>query len=134
NQGEYAKAVADFNEALRLDPTFQAARSGLALLLASCPDPALRDGKRAVALATEAYESARPEEPVFCSTLAAAYAETGDFDRAAPMKEKAVRLTLNPAEQDDSRARLALYRAGKPYRQTSPRGDGGPADDKPRAR
>jgi tetratricopeptide (TPR) repeat protein len=116
-KGRYDKAIADFTESLRLDPQLQAARSGLALMLASCPDAKFRDGKRAVELATEAYRGTRPEEPIFCSALAAAYAEAGDFARAVELQERALQLTLIPDEREELRARLSLYEEKKPYRQ-----------------
>jgi tetratricopeptide (TPR) repeat protein len=117
-RGDYTQAEADFSEALRIDPKFQAARSGLALLLASCPDANLRDGKRAVELAREAFTASVPEVPVFCATLAAAYAETGDFGQAVSLQERAIGLSTRSEEKDDFRARLALYQSKKPFRQT----------------
>jgi tetratricopeptide (TPR) repeat protein len=114
--GRYRQAADDFETALRLDPRLQAARAGLALLLASCPDEKLRDGRRAVELAGEAYRSTNPEEPSFGSALAAAYAEAGDFPRAVTLQERARGLTADPGEREEFDARLALYRAGKPYR------------------
>jgi len=52
-------------------------------------------------------------------TLAAAWAEAGDFDAAVKRQEKALGL---PAKDDepkrkDFEARLTLYRAKKPYRE-----------------
>ena len=47
--------------------------------------------------------------------LAAACAETGDFDAAVKWEEKAIDLAPDGVKKDDYRARLELYRAGKPY-------------------
>ena len=52
-------------------------------MLATSPDDKLRDGARAVKLATKAAEASGYETPHILSTLAAAYAETGDFENAA---------------------------------------------------
>ena len=56
--------------------------NNLAWVLATSPDDKLRDGKRAIELATKAAEVSNYETPHVLSTLAAAYAETGDFEKA----------------------------------------------------
>ena len=50
-------------------------------------------------------------------TLAAAYAEAGDFDAAVNWQEKALGMLAKNDEQNrkDFEARLTLYRAKKPY-------------------
>ena len=54
--GNYEKSIADYNEAIRIDPGLSDAYNGLAWILATCPDPKHRDGKKAVELATKACE------------------------------------------------------------------------------
>ena len=53
----------------------------------------------------------------YLDTLAAAYAEAGDFDAAVKWEEKALGLLAKDDEQNrkDFEARLTLYRAKKPY-------------------
>ncbi len=87
-----------------------------AWILATCPDPALRDGNQAVEDATRACELADWQEEDFLDTLAAACAEAGDFDAAVRWQTKALK-RVSDWEKDDFRGRLELYRAGKPYRQ-----------------
>ena len=55
----------------------------------------------------------------YLDTLAAAYAEAGDFDAAVKWQEKALGLLAKDDEQNrkDFDARLTLYRAKKPYRE-----------------
>jgi hypothetical protein len=53
-------------------------------------------------------------------TLAAAYAEAGDFMTAVEWQEKAQALYADPADKQKGAERLALYRDRKPYRQTQP--------------
>jgi tetratricopeptide (TPR) repeat protein len=53
---EYPNAVADYSQAIRLSPDHASAYCGLAWVLATCPKDELRDGKRAVELATKACE------------------------------------------------------------------------------
>ena len=50
----YDKAIADYNEAIRLDPKYALAYNGLAWLAATCPDAKYRDGKKAVQSAVTA--------------------------------------------------------------------------------
>ena len=95
--GEHAKAVVDYQESLELFDEFLAAipesvpnkptrDSGLlnnfAWLLSTTPEDDLRDGERAIKLATESAELTDFEAPHILSTVAAAYAETGDFKSA----------------------------------------------------
>ena len=47
-KGEYDKALADYNQALRLDPNCVDVRSHVAWLQATCPDKKYRDAKKAV--------------------------------------------------------------------------------------
>jgi tetratricopeptide (TPR) repeat protein len=110
-------AAAEFETALRLDPDFPDAPTQLAWILATGP-ARLRDGKRAVELATRAGERTGWKDPNQFATLAAAYAEVKDFDRAVEYQEKALKSGLAkrgkaPYEQ------LELYKQKKPYRDPS---------------
>ena len=53
-------------------------------------------------------------------TLAAAYAESGDFDSAAKWQAKAIELESDEKEKADFQARLQLYKDKKPFRETNP--------------
>ncbi|MBX9624874.1 MAG: hypothetical protein K2X82_13800 [Gemmataceae bacterium] len=117
-RGEYAAAAADLAEALRLNPNDTGALNNLAWLLATCPDPKLRDGKRAVELAARVVAASDGKVAGHVDTLAAAHAEAGDFAEAVKHEKRALadpgyELTSGKA----ARARLALYEAGKPYRE-----------------
>ncbi len=52
------------------------------------------------------------------ATLAAAYAEVGDFDKAVEWKEKAIQLYANADDRKKGEERLKLYKEKKPYRET----------------
>jgi tetratricopeptide (TPR) repeat protein len=108
----YDKAIADYNEAIRLDPKGGTAYNGAAWLLATCPDPKARNGKRAVELAKQAMNLDKKNDDVM-DTLAAAYAETGNFDEAIRWQESAIEIS----NSDAYRRRLELYRKKQPYRQ-----------------
>ena len=83
SMGRRGEAIADFEKAAAQQPKDKDVLNNLAWLLATAPEDKLRDGKRAVTLATQACELTDYKEDYILSTLAAAYAETGDFDNAA---------------------------------------------------
>ncbi|HEX4143567.1 MAG TPA: tetratricopeptide repeat protein [Pirellulales bacterium] len=114
-QGNYESALRDYREALRLDPQSAAANNNLAWLQATCPDENYRDGKQAVENATRACQLAEWKDAARLDTLAAAYAETGDFENARKWEDKAIDLAAD-ADKESCRAHLALYQAGKPFR------------------
>jgi len=117
-QGHYEKAAADFNETIQMDPNYENAYNDLAWLLATCPQASIRDGKRAVELAMKACELSAWKDYAATDTLAAAYAETGDFVNAMKWENSYV-ASLDEKASDlvDARKRLALYMDHKPYRE-----------------
>ncbi|MCP4592264.1 MAG: tetratricopeptide repeat protein [bacterium] len=96
----------------------------LAWLLATCPEPALRDGSQAIALA-ELLCPRFPEcDPYHLDTLAAALAEGGRFERAVDVAQHA--LAAAQAAGDERLAgavsqRLIRYQAREPYHEPRPR-------------
>ncbi len=115
---QYSDAVDAFETVLKLRPNNVTTVNNLAWLLATGPEE-VRNGSRAVELALQANQSARDENPDLLDTLAAAYAESGDFDRAAELADRARK--LYEARGDDAMSRMAqhrleLYRRKVPYR------------------
>lgn len=141
NIGNHAAAVADFDAALKLNENDDGLLNNFAWVLATSPDDNVRDGKRAIELATKAAEMTNYEVPHILSTLAAAYAETGDFDTAKKWSAKSVEVSqqeLDAAKDDAERAtleatnkdlkkELANYEAGKPTRERQTQEDKQPA-------
>jgi tetratricopeptide (TPR) repeat protein len=123
--GRTREAVAQYREALRLNPSLVGALNNLAWILATSPDEGLRNGAEAVRLAERACELTHYGQPLFIGTLAAAYAECGRFPEAVTTAEKAERLAtragLTPVAAKN-RQLLELYRAGKPYQEPAPTG------------
>jgi Flp pilus assembly protein TadD len=125
-QGEAAEAVKELRAVVSLAPDRTEAMNTLAWILATHPDGHLRDGKEAVALAEAAVARIGPDDAHLAErlqamdTLAAAYAEAGRFDKAISVTEEVLAKAQAAGLETvaaEARARLALYRAGKPYRE-----------------
>src|SRR5262249_53959382 len=80
---DFDKAIQDYTEAIRLAPQHSFAYSDLAWLLATCPEGKVRDGGRAIQLATRACELTGWQCGRELEVRAAAYAETGGVACAA---------------------------------------------------
>jgi tetratricopeptide (TPR) repeat protein len=115
---EYDKAVEGFTEAIRLEPKEFMAYNELAWLLATCPKDKLRDGKKAVELATKSCELSKWKDASGLDVLAAAHAECGEFKEAVKWQKKAIEVGFDDKEMTEkARQRLKLYEEGKPYRE-----------------
>ena len=80
--GRPQSALAHLNEAIRLRPDNVPMLWQTAWILATSPDPSVRDGARAVELAKQAIQLSKGEEPHAFDALAAALAETEKFSAA----------------------------------------------------
>lgn len=121
----YAAAVEDFEKAISLCDKSQLMTkpyTELASLLATCPEAAVRDGKRSIKLATTACEMLGWTEffGEGFECLAAAYAEDGQFDKAVNYQRKALATFTpnppNPTRRDQCRQRLMSYLQKEPHR------------------
>jgi serine/threonine protein kinase/Flp pilus assembly protein TadD len=93
----------------------------LALFQAAFPSAEFRDGVKAVENSTKACELTNWKNHEYISTLAASYAETGDFDSAVKWQKEAIDVLTRKQsswQKADFQSRLKLYQAGKPYRQS----------------
>jgi 4-amino-4-deoxy-L-arabinose transferase-like glycosyltransferase len=113
--GKIGEAIQHYREALDADANDPIALNALAWLLATAR-PEWRNGKEAVQLATRAVELTDSREPLFMGTLAAAYAEAGDFSSAVEMAKTGYALAQLTGQTDKTtqNARLLkLFSAGK---------------------
>jgi len=85
---------------LAVDSNNPVVLNDLAWILTAANKPELRDGQEAVRLATKAVELTHRREPILIGTLAAAYAETGQFTNAVEMANNAVALALVTGQED----------------------------------
>jgi tetratricopeptide (TPR) repeat protein len=114
-EGRLGDAVVEYRRALELRPHWSRAANNLAWVLATAPDPSLRDPAAAIRLA-EPLARRDPPDPNHLDTLAAAYAAGGRFDAAVRAAERAARAADGaglPAVARAARANLARYRAGQ---------------------
>jgi tetratricopeptide (TPR) repeat protein len=128
-QNLFAQAAADYAEALRHDPGYADAANNLAWLLATCPDAKLRDGRQAVAHATRACQLSEWQKPHHMGTLAAAYAEVGDYLEAVRWQQKALEFPeYRKSQGEKAQQRLRLFKDGMPYHEGEPEGPAVTAD------
>jgi Flp pilus assembly protein TadD len=114
-RGDAVEAIAHWREAARLAPGYAAVANNLAWLLATHPDPRLRDPAAAVAYAEQAARGAG-DDPAVLDTLATAQAAAGDFDSAVRSEERALAgASGNAPLEAGIRQRLALFRRGVPW-------------------
>jgi tetratricopeptide (TPR) repeat protein len=90
----------------------------LAWPLATSAEPEFRDGPTAVKLTKKAATNTGRTDVQILDTLAAAYAEIGDFTNAVRVQQEAIALLPKDDENDSQgfKARLQVYQSGQPYR------------------
>ena len=113
---EYARALEGFDAVIREYPDLSLAHERRAYILATSPDPRLRNGKAAVVSATRACELTTWHDANVISTLAAAYAESGDFASAVHYEKMAQDLCLAQTRRVFQPDRMMLFLSGEPYR------------------
>jgi tetratricopeptide (TPR) repeat protein len=121
-KGQLDEAIIQFQRTLSIRPDFMEAQGGLAhiaWILATSPDPSVRNGAKAVELAQQTDRLSNGRNLVTAATLAAAYAETGRFPEAITNVQRALQLAgnqNNAAMIAKLQAQLKLYQAGSPLR------------------
>ena len=118
-KGFVDQAIFHYEKALQTAPASAPTLNNLAQILASCSDARFRNGARAIQLAEQADEYSGKRNPIFIRTLAAAHAESGDFDEAIKTAERALKVSLAQGESalaNDLRLDIDLYRLRLPRR------------------
>jgi tetratricopeptide (TPR) repeat protein len=122
--GRYRAALADFDKVIGFniqDTASDRALNGRAWLRATCPDPAFRNGLAALQDAKRV--AAVMKTPAAIDTLAAAFAEVGDFDSAVGCETlaiAAIKPSMRNADEERStlEKRLASFKQHRPWRTT----------------
>ncbi len=131
-ENRWAEAIDMFRRVIETEPQFQnllarradllQAINNVAWIMATQPDESLRDGFGAVELSEQLCEATDFEIPSYMDTLAAALAETGEFERAQELAAQAIDIALDADNISLAAAiqdRLNHYEDGKPYRDES---------------
>ena len=126
--GHYTDAVADLQTVLKADPRSVPALNSLAWLRATSPDAAFRNGREAVSLARQAVALKHDGAGSVVDTLAAAYAEAGDYSQAVGSEQRALAIVSKEVEekeikdpdrlkklQQGATERLHLFEQHQPY-------------------
>jgi tetratricopeptide (TPR) repeat protein len=130
--GDHAAAVDDYEVVVQslgniedIEPSDRQKReaagayNNLSWVLATSPVDSVRDGKRALKYGEKAARLTDYKAPHILSTLAAAYAEAGDFEKAVEWSSKAVDIG---AQEDHNQLEqlqeeLDSYKAGEAWRE-----------------
>jgi tetratricopeptide (TPR) repeat protein len=119
-KGETREAMAVWQQALEIKPDQLSVLNNLAWLLATTHDASLRNGAKAVALAKQAEQLSGGANPEILRTLAAAYAESGNYGLASVTARRALELAVeqkNDALAATLQKEIKLYEAGAPARE-----------------
>ncbi len=111
-KGQLNEAIAEFNKELELEPENAGKHNDLAWLLATCPDPKVRDPQRAVELAKKAIKLA-PGADGFWKTLGAAHSRSGNWKAAVQALKQAMELHKGGDGFDWFFLAMAYWRLGE---------------------
>jgi tetratricopeptide (TPR) repeat protein len=127
NLGNLLSEIQDFEGAIRhleiaiqLNPANTLAMNHLAWIYATNPEEKYRDGEKAMKYAQAACKMSEYYDPGCLDTLAAAYAEAGQFDNAIITAKRALAIQ-GSIPKESIEKRLELYQNRKPYRDESAR-------------
>jgi len=136
-EGKYEVAIAELQKAIQVERTCYLAYYNLAWIHATCPEAQFRDGAQAIREATTVIDlqqhfhqigvKDRRAQWMGPACLAAAYAESGEYDKSITAMDDALQCVQYVPGEDQGirmrelvesrlRAALKLYRAGKPLR------------------
>ena len=114
---KHKEAVKDYDEALKLDKEDDHTLNNLAWVLSTSNQEDVRDGKRAVELATKACEVTEFKEAHILSTLAAGYAESGDFENALKFIKQGLEISKRDEQKESMTKEMGFYEKKKPFRE-----------------
>ncbi len=117
--GRWQDAAAVYEKILEAHAGDVGSLNNYAWLLATCPDETVRCAAKALELAVRAAEATNFRETYVLSTLAAAYAESGDFDKAREYAQKGVELAEKEGDDriGEFQKELDSYKNGTPWRE-----------------
>ena len=120
--GNYSAAFRELDQVVSLGArgdAYPQALNGLAWLHATSREPGYRNARLAIAQAMQSCSLTSYKKAGLIDTLAAAYAEAGDFDAAVRFEQKAIALGESPDAMEDLQKHLASFRQHRPWRETA---------------
>jgi tetratricopeptide (TPR) repeat protein len=121
-KGAIKEAIGSWQQALEIKPDQLYVQNNLAWLLATTADTSLRNGTKAVALATHANQLSGGGNPAILHTLAVAYAEEGSYGLATGAARRALELAMTQKKASLAatlQKEIKLYEANTPPRNPS---------------
>jgi arylsulfatase A-like enzyme/Flp pilus assembly protein TadD len=118
--GRIREAISHYRQALSQRGDQPMVLNNLAWILATHEDAEIRDGVQAVRLAEQACELTGYKVSGILNTLAAAYAEMGQFDQAVETSQRTLQMAQKAGRiksTEDIRARIEAYKAKRPHRE-----------------
>ena len=118
-KGDLGAASMAFLDAAQYQPDDPFVLNRAGWILATAPEPRIRDGARALSLASHAVDLTDRHDVVSLDTLAAAHAELGQFDAAVAAARDALSLarsTGDTAMLPELQQRLDTYVSRRPFR------------------
>lgn len=115
--GKHKEAIDDYEKALVVEPEDTGILNNLAWVLATSKQDAVRNSKRSIELGTKACELTKFEKAHILSTLAAGYAEAGDWENAIKWSTKAVEAGADDEVKEQLKEELESYKQKKPWRE-----------------
>jgi len=111
NEGNIETQIKYVHELEGAFPKNEYSYNGLAWFYATCNDSKFRNARKAIELGEKSVALKKGAENV--DTLAAAYAEAGDFDKAVALQEEAIK--LDGKDKSEFRERLNGYKNHRTY-------------------
>jgi tetratricopeptide (TPR) repeat protein len=120
-QGDYTSALRELRSMVERFPRSAEAHNSLAWFLATCPDATYRNGAEAVVYAESACDLSEWKKLAEIDTLAAAYAQAGDFNQAIKYVTQALSMMgpTNP-NREEIQEHLALFQRKEAYHAKPP--------------
>jgi tetratricopeptide (TPR) repeat protein len=118
-QGRAAEALTQWQQALEAQPDLLQALDEAAWVMATNRESSVRNGPKAVELAERAVQVSGGQQPRILATLAASYAEAGQFPKAVETAHRALDLASEQnqwALAGGLHAMIARYESGSPFR------------------
>jgi tetratricopeptide (TPR) repeat protein len=118
--GNYDTALRELEQVVSLGSggdAYPKALDGLAWFHATCPEARYRNGRAAITEAKSACSLTNYQSPGCLDTLAAAYAEVGDFDSALRFEARALSIRDSPLGMKDFQKHLVAFKRRRPWRE-----------------